>query len=152
MALKCPRDGSEMEEVRYEADIMVDVCRRCRGKWLDEGELEAIQESTERDYSKELAAMGDALPPRSEAVRPYATATLPCPKCSTPLVEEEYAHCSQIHIDVCPEGCGVWLDEGELKAVELFFEKNRERAASEDEALWVVRGFWASLRGKLKRG
>lgn len=141
-----------MNEVRYEADIMVDVCPSCRGKWLDEGELERIEESQERDYQKELASMEADVPRRSEGHRRFEGARPKCPKCDAEMTESEYAHCSQILVDHCPKGCGVWLDEGELKSIELFFEKNRQRASSDDEALWVVRSFWASLRGKLKRG
>ena len=39
---------------------------------------------------------------------------LECPKCDGKLLETEYEH---IHIDVCNECSGVWLDAGELAQV-----------------------------------
>lgn len=37
----CPRDGDKLE-ARTEHDVTIDICPTCRGIWLDEGELEAI--------------------------------------------------------------------------------------------------------------
>lgn len=40
--MKCPRcDGAELDE-REREGVTVDVCRACRGVWLDRGELEKI--------------------------------------------------------------------------------------------------------------
>ncbi|HWL40512.1 MAG TPA: zf-TFIIB domain-containing protein [Gemmatimonadaceae bacterium] len=40
--LKCPRDGSDLEET--EADnVKVDTCPRCKGVWLDAGELDQLR-------------------------------------------------------------------------------------------------------------
>ncbi len=42
----CAREDEPMMKVRHERDaaVTVDVCARCRGTWLDRGELDAIQE------------------------------------------------------------------------------------------------------------
>ena len=37
-----------------------------------------------------------------------------CPRCGKPLDEEDR---SGVMIDVCPAGCGLWLDEGELETI-----------------------------------
>lgn len=37
----CPRDGVPMAKVNDRGQT-IDVCPHCRGKWLDEGEMEAI--------------------------------------------------------------------------------------------------------------
>ncbi len=39
---RCPRCGQELVEVDREK-VKVDVCKDCRGIWLDAGELEALQ-------------------------------------------------------------------------------------------------------------
>ena len=50
MLLMCPRCGdgnsTPMDKVVSERDqrVVMDVCNRCRGVWLDYGELEAIQQ------------------------------------------------------------------------------------------------------------
>lgn len=42
----CEIEDEPMMKVRHERDsaVTVDVCARCRGTWLDRGELDAIQE------------------------------------------------------------------------------------------------------------
>ena len=62
-----------------------------------------------------------------------------CPKCGAEMSYREYAYCSQIVIDVCPKCEGIWLDEGEIKTLEIFFEQSRIEAAV------IRRGFWKSL-------
>jgi Zn-finger nucleic acid-binding protein len=144
--MNCPRDGGALTQQRYEESIQVDACGRCGGVWLDEGELAAIEASTERDYSKELERMDELA-----GETPKHAGIAKCPKCGAEMAAREYAHSSRIVIDVCPEGHGVWLDGGELKALEVFFEASKKRANSEDEPLWIARSFWVSLKGLFKK-
>ncbi len=39
--MRCPRCGMELAE-RTRVGVAVDVCDRCRGVWLDRGELEKV--------------------------------------------------------------------------------------------------------------
>lgn len=39
--MKCPKCHSELFELRKEG-VMIDVCKSCKGVWLDSGELENI--------------------------------------------------------------------------------------------------------------
>lgn len=148
-ALSCPRDQSALTTLEYERGIEVDRCETCAGIWLDEGELEAIQKNTERDYRLEL----DALPNdvgRSITVNEQRNqGPIHCPKCQAEMAAREYGYCSQIIIDVCPEGCGVWLDKGELQALEVFFERAQAEAA---EPIPLRYRLWASLRELLGKG
>ena len=139
--MKCPRDGSPLQEMRYEAHVDVDACTTCGGVWLDDGELEAIQESRERDHTKDLAGMPEMVGPVGVHGEPGK-----CPKCDKTMEAREYAHCSRISIDVCVEGHGVWVDGGELKALEGFFEKAKDEANAEDAGLWAMRSFWVSIK------
>ncbi len=41
--LKCPKDGSAMHEVVRD-EVLIDVCPKCRGVWLDRGELDKLLE------------------------------------------------------------------------------------------------------------
>ena len=150
--MKCPRDGADLNEQSYESSIDVDACPTCGGMWLDEGELTAIQESKERDHSAQLARMPDLLGAADAMARQRSPGEAACPKCNAQLVTEEYAHCSQILIDACPAGCGVWLDQGEIQSLEVFFERSKaESTQGDDQAIWVLRSFWASLRGLVKK-
>ena len=41
--MTCPSCGGELVELDR-ADVRVDACRRCRGVWLDRGELDRVVE------------------------------------------------------------------------------------------------------------
>lgn len=40
--LNCPRDGTELVETESE-NVKVDTCPKCKGVWLDAGELEQLR-------------------------------------------------------------------------------------------------------------
>ena len=41
MAVRCPRCGDTLRE-RTRVGVTVEACERCRGMWLDRGDLEAL--------------------------------------------------------------------------------------------------------------
>lgn len=137
--MRCPVDGNELRSGYYEADIEVDQCSECDGIWLEKGELESIQEIALRDYRSELAQMPEDTVKAYQAARQKREA-LKCPSCDSEMAEREHGYCSQIYIDVCPGCQGVWLDKGELQALEIFFER------SQADTRELRKGFWRSLR------
>ncbi|WP_372895799.1 zf-TFIIB domain-containing protein [Stieleria sp.] len=152
--MKCPRDGATLASETYEADVVVDRCPVCRGIWLDSGELKTIQETIEHDYSQQLQRI-NVVARAYELARQKSQPDIRCPKCQGELHPREYAYCSQILIDRCAECGGVWLDAGELVALEQFFEQAaaEEKAERETEARGkdqgLQRGFIASLWQRL---
>jgi Zn-finger nucleic acid-binding protein len=148
MSLSCPRDQSPLTPQTYEAKIEVDACPSCRGVWLDKGELEAIQEAKENDYSKTLADLPDSVARSVNKVAQAHSGAVACPKCGTEMDVREYAYCSQIMIDACPEGCGIWLDVGELQALEKFFEQSQAEAGDLIPLRWRL---WATLSGVFRK-
>ncbi len=140
--MKCPRDGNDLKQRTHETNIEVDLCQKCHGLYLDKGELETIQETIEHNYSKELKAIPDYVGRAFEMARQKIVEDTICPKCNINMVSREYGYCSQIIIDICPQCSGIWLDHGELKALEVFFEKNSPI---------VKKGFFASLLNIIKK-
>ena len=130
----CPRDRAALSGERYEGEVVVDRCPSCDGVWLQRGELEAIQETLERDYSSELRGI-DVVGLAYERARQADRPEIACPNCGTSLNAEEYAYCSQIMVDRCGKCGGIWLDSGELQALERFFEREKG----------IRKGFFASL-------
>ena len=118
----CPRDGSELERQDYEGQVTVDRCPSCDGVWLDRGELESIQATIEHDYTEDLGRV-NTVADAYELARQKAQPVASCSKCGSPMHAQEYAYCSMILIDRCSECGGIWLDAGELKALEQFFER-----------------------------
>jgi Zn-finger nucleic acid-binding protein len=62
--MRCPRcQGTELEE-RERDGVVVDVCRSCRGLWLDRGELEKLIARATREL-EEYGPRRDDTPPRA---------------------------------------------------------------------------------------
>jgi hypothetical protein len=141
--MKCPADDESLTTTTYETEIRVDECPSCRGIWLDQGELERIQKTRERDYSEELRKIPDSVAGAYEMARQKTQGERTCPACGREMEKREYAYSSRILIDSCPSCRGVWLDRGEVQALEVFFERARRDAQSADRGL--VGAFFAGL-------
>jgi Zn-finger nucleic acid-binding protein len=141
--MKCPQCNSPLKEGNYEADIQIDLCASCGGMWLNKGELEAIQETVEHDYSDILYKIG-TVARAYELARQKALAGRTCPHCHRLLASKEYGYCSQILIEMCPQCEGVWLDRGEMQALEQFFERERPDIMKARPGE-MRKGFFASL-------
>jgi len=141
----CPVDRQELTEKEYESGIKVDGCPDCHGAWLDKGELERIQASLEHDFADDIRAVPDTVGRAYAMARAEEAPPRQCPKCGTTLDRVEHGYTSQILVDVCRRCGGVWLDRGELEALELFFERSRRDTAA------IRRGFFGSLLGLFGR-
>jgi Zn-finger nucleic acid-binding protein len=119
--MECPRCKLSLSRERYE-EVEVDVCPGCWGMWLDSGELEAILESRELVFSEEekkLVLEGRAR--RAQAAQnPVA-----CPRCQVRMERLFLDPVAYLVIDRCPRH-GIWLDTGEVKAVQALAEKSKE--------------------------
>jgi Zn-finger nucleic acid-binding protein len=69
-AMNCPRcSGSTLDE-REREGVTIDICRQCRGIWLDRGELEKLISRERRDWDdyeeeeRRARASWDARAPR----------------------------------------------------------------------------------------
>ncbi|MGQ9731531.1 MAG: TFIIB-type zinc ribbon-containing protein [Candidatus Zipacnadales bacterium] len=40
-----------------------------------------------------------------------------CPACAKEIERYEYAYCSKIMLDLCPDCDGIWVDDGELERI-----------------------------------
>jgi len=123
--MKCPKDENELIKELYEDCVEVDKCPKCQGIWLDEGELEIIEETIKNDYSDELKKQPDYINEAFNMARSLAEEEYTCPICNNALNKREYGYCSQIIIDVCPSCRGMWLDDKEIQKLEIFFERLR---------------------------
>lgn len=99
--MRCPDCKKSMVILEYK-EVELDFCPTCRGVWLDEGELEQILH--DRDAAMNLV---DWTGGRKGERR--------CPRCM------EKMHVIKLpnggpEIDVCPAACGIWFDQGELRA------------------------------------
>jgi Zn-finger nucleic acid-binding protein len=146
MTIQCPRDGAELKSRTYEANVEIDECPSCGGTFLDRGELERIQAAVENDHRREVAKPVDTVLEERQAEREEALPLIDCPKCSHSMERRRYGLGSMTVIDVCPEGDGIWLDRGELQALERFYERSQGEVAI--PISWRI---WAAVRGALRK-
>lgn len=139
--MKCPLDQSLLTKKIYEDAIEIDFCSTCEGVWLDKGELEKIQDIRVNDYSDELKMIPDYVGKSILLAKSKNSAPLNCPVCAEALERRQYGYGSQVMIDACVRGHGVWLDKGELKDLELFYERSRIDTAK------MRKGFLRGLLG-----
>jgi uncharacterized protein len=124
--MNCPHDSTQMEKRKYENIFEIDYCPKCKGMWLDTEKLEAIQEIKVNDYKDELEKIPDYVGNSFLMAKTKDYGQIVCPVCSSVLERKEYGYCSQIFIDYCVNGHGLWLDENELKDLEIFYERSRK--------------------------
>ena len=142
--MRCPRDQAELNKKTYEGNVEVDECPTCAGVFLDHGELETIQAAVEKEHRHEHAEA--AAPEGVERERGALDAAVDCPRCQKPMERRRYGLGSMTVIDECAEGCGMWLDGGELAELEQLYEKSQDEVRI--PLSWRL---WATIKGALVR-
>jgi Zn-finger nucleic acid-binding protein len=109
---KCPRCRVDMNCLAI-GPTHVRECPRCQGLWVDADSLEQI--CTDRE--KQAAVLGTAIP----SLKPPPNALeqvryVPCPVCQRLMNRVNFAHCSNVVVDVC-KGHGTWFDRDELQRI-----------------------------------
>jgi len=145
--MKCPVDNSPLKTQEYERAVMVDKCDTCDGMWLDQWELKAIQANKGKNYDAELAKMPDLVNKSYMQALEKERPLLDCPKCketgkTVQMDRREHGYCSQVLVDVCHDCQGIWLDKGEVQALEVFFERShiddKEIKTGFFQSLWFM--------------
>jgi len=119
--IDCPKCWVKMDKREVEIfgpNIVIDICPKCNGTWLDPGELKRLLKDNKlADYlSKNVGTKSDS--------------QLICPRCKG-LMDIETAE--DIEVDVCIKCNSVWLDAGELESLESLedFKVNKVEKAAE---------------------
>jgi len=107
---KCPNCSGKTYPLQLD-EIEVDLCTKCEGIWFDRGELGA-----KVGLNVESA---NTLPNAASA----RMSRRMCPVCGVPLYERELGKSTHLYVDECRSCAGVFLDKGELRAVEKYVEK-----------------------------
>ena len=150
--MKCPIDNTELKQQEYERKVMVDSCKTCNGMWLDQWELKAIQANKGKNYQAELEKMPDLINKSHLQALEKNRPLLNCPKCADTgktieMDRREHVYCSQIMVDVCHDCQGIWLDNGEVQALEVFFE--RHHMDDEEIKTGFMQSLWFTLNKPL---
>jgi hypothetical protein len=145
--MKCPNCQTELQTaVRH--GIGVDACPSCKGMWLNQQELDALED--------EAFDLGD----REKGTLVFATETSDraCPVCSKPLQGFMY-RLYDLPLEFCAEGHGYFLDAGEDNRVLALMREEEKRLKRSEKAedrwsshLKHLRSghFFDRLRGRFK--
>jgi Zn-finger nucleic acid-binding protein/predicted RNA-binding Zn-ribbon protein involved in translation (DUF1610 family) len=130
----CPRCKTELKTVLVGATRLQE-CSGCEGIWVDSDTLQQIC----NDREKQAAVLGEpsTLPPHA-VVLEEKIRYLPCPVCGALMNRVNFAHCSNVIVDVCNRH-GTWFDKDELRSIIEFIragglEKAREKEIAELES------------------
>ena len=123
--VECPKCWVEMDREEIEIpgpNVLIDICPKCKGIWLDKGELNKLL----RDRK-----LSDYL---TKHIGTQSKSKLICPRCGK-LMDIETAE--DVEIDVCLGCNGVFLDHGELaKLNEISKEGFEGDAFAKAEERW----------------
>ena len=103
--MNCPVCGAPLIIVERN-NIELDYCPKCQGFWLDNGELELLNEILEID--------ADYMNPLGRPFIESSEKHYNCPKCGSQMGKIEV---NGVLLDVCPNADGIWFDKGELSSV-----------------------------------
>ncbi len=143
-ALNCPACGKEMKKVWLdEKGFFVDICTDgCGGVWLDNRELEKIDESDE-NADRILQELGGKIFAQTDKTKERI-----CPLCGVKLVKYIYSdEVEPVEIDVCYTCGGKFLDNNELKTIRSQYEEKEDKV---DDALSTSRFKAKGLTGMVK--
>lgn len=111
--MNCPRCNTDLvKETIKDINVQfeIDKCPSCDGVWFDEGELAKIDRVVEPIFLeiRHIPTQGEQLQ------------GLYCPACyDHPLMEKaEHPRDNKVIIDFCDSCKGIWLDKGELEAIQ----------------------------------
>ena len=106
--MKCPACSNLMIVVEHE-HIELDYCVECAGVWFDTGELDLLLETMQLEQST-LSLDSVLTSPEAKSKEKKRR----CPICGKKMKKATVGHESEVLIDACPHGDGLWFDKGEV--------------------------------------
>ncbi len=94
----------------------VQECPRCEGLWVDTASLEQI--CSDREKQAAVVGLGTTAPPAGIMMEDKVR-YLPCPVCHKLMNRVNFAHHSNVVVDLC-KGHGTWFDRDELRRIVEF--------------------------------
>lgn len=125
--MRCPECTLLLVETDYEGQRL-NACSTCGGHFVTNASLKAILEAeasprSEAERAEAFANSGSA------SVRPAPDAPpRECPQCGTEMRRHIHRYDSGVWVESCADH-GVWLDQGELEALEALAENMRRTGA-----------------------
>ncbi len=122
----CPNCKTRLIEMKYESAPVM-KCSFCEGYLLRQGIIERIISRRDRFFTdKEIEhTKSSATAPPQSAHELASLTQIICPSCKTAMLRCFHSQLTKVVIDRCVNAlCGcVWLDRGELEAIQILIEQ-----------------------------
>jgi len=124
--MECPVCRESMVVIEYDS-IELDYCVGCLGVWFDAGEIELLLGKAGLNVSGNALSFEIA-----DSVRELKRS---CPLCGKRMQKVSPAG-SNVILDQCPDGEGIWFDAGEIRAA-----IKASAGGAADTIIGILRGF-----------
>jgi Zn-finger nucleic acid-binding protein len=124
--MKCPKCEGQLIDVIYEG-FPIKKCNACSGIWLDEPELDEIENTVWND--EDLKGTLEANEVQT---------SMKCPVCNKQMIKFNYRY-YDLEMETCPDMHGFWLDAGGIDRVKELMKKDKlsEKRKFEAEHDWA---------------
>jgi Zn-finger nucleic acid-binding protein len=119
----CPDCGQPLSREVF-MGVQIDTCTACAGIWFDNGELRRLMQA----HPHALLALEEHIVPTAERNRVAPSRRL-CPVCHIPLFRFLYHYDSPVELDTCESCSGVWVEDGELRAIQDWLDRGQAAEA-----------------------
>jgi Zn-finger nucleic acid-binding protein len=108
--MNCPRCDKVLTEVKTEEGVRTEHCPKCQGHWVEGADLRVLEATVEPQLIEWRRL------PSAE----IQTKEISCPRCRPRVILKKVRSERDRHVllDVCGSCQGVWLDGGELAAIQ----------------------------------
>lgn len=110
--MNCPACGSVLCRIEYEG-VPIHTCPECGGEWVEGKRLRMIERRRHVEIPRHAGAAVE---------RPARERARVCPGCGMVMQKARYGKQHDIILDQCAQCKGIWLDRGELEAVQAAYE------------------------------
>jgi Zn-finger nucleic acid-binding protein len=130
----CPRCKIDMEKVLI-GKTQLEECPQCEGVWADADSVRQICADSEQQSA--VLGMAQSTPAPTTGDVDLHIHYIPCPVCKNLMNRINFAHCSNVIVNVCNQH-GTWFDKDQLRRIVEFIrsgglEKMRTREFEELE-------------------
>lgn len=125
--LKCPKCSDQVMAIDNIEGVQIHSCEKCKGIWLNKGELNTIVHPIE----------GDLEYCSTDHVKEGMISDYACPQCKKIMAKVNFISYSDIKLDYCRKCKGIWLEKGELDAINTEIDQLQHEPESWDHKIMV---------------
>ena len=142
--MDCPVCKPEVKMNLYELhSVKYEGCPKCKGMFLDKGELRKLKDESEQKSWMRLDWIDDELEEIENSLRIDTNRF--CPKCKEVKMVGGYYGKSNVQIEWCPGCKGVWLDRKEFRDITDYLKEKLSGMTSKemkDKLLKEIKEVW----------